>query len=415
MNILYVDHYAGSLSMGMEFRPYYLASEWKKKGHNVRIVTANYAHLRKNNPKNVKEYSVTEVDNVSFQWINTTEYKGNGVSRIISMLQFCWKLYFNSGKIASEFRPDVVIASSTYPMDSYACKKIAKKSNAIYVHEVHDMWPITPIELYGMSPKHPFVRIVQHAEDFFCKNADRVVSILPCAKDYFVEHGMKASRFSYIPNGIDLEDWEHPEPLPEKHMKAIKKAHSEGRLVIAFFGSHTRSYSLDYLLKAISSVDQSKIYVAFVGEGNYKEELIKMAVQLNISKDAYCFLPSINKKAIPSLLSMCDVSYVGAIKNRMFRFGIGMNKLFDAMMGGKPLLYAVDAPNDFAKEYHCGISVPAESVEGLIEGINEFLNMSTDDIKKMGGNGHTAVLNNFTYPVLADKFLDCIHKTKRSK
>ena len=50
MNILYIDHYAGSLSMGMEFRPYYLAREWKKLGHTVRIIGADYSHLRKNNP-----------------------------------------------------------------------------------------------------------------------------------------------------------------------------------------------------------------------------------------------------------------------------------------------------------------------------------------------------------------------------
>ena len=28
MNILYIEHYAGSPEMGMEFRPYYLSKEW---------------------------------------------------------------------------------------------------------------------------------------------------------------------------------------------------------------------------------------------------------------------------------------------------------------------------------------------------------------------------------------------------
>ena len=38
MNILYLEHYAGSPEMGMEFRPYYLAREWVKMGHKVIII-----------------------------------------------------------------------------------------------------------------------------------------------------------------------------------------------------------------------------------------------------------------------------------------------------------------------------------------------------------------------------------------
>lgn len=406
MNILYIDHYAGSLSMGMEFRPYYLAHEWNKQGHNVRIVTASYAHLRNNNPKIKKDFSVSQVDGIEYQWVKTRSYRGNGASRIITMMEFCWKLYLNSKKIANEFKPDMVIASSTYPMDAYAAKRIALESKGKYVHEVHDMWPITPIELYGMSPKHPFIRIVQNAEDFFCKNADKVVSILPCAKDYFVEHGMKPENFIYIANGIELSDWEAPEKLPEHHYNVIKKARDENRFILVFFGSHTRSYSIDYLIKALSKIDQDRVFVAFVGEGNFKNELIQIAEELHISKSAYAFLPSINKKAIPSLLDVCDASYVGAIKNRMFRFGIGMNKLFDAMMGGKPILYAVEAPNDFAKEYNCGISVPAEDVEELKNGLKELMDMELGEREKMGSNGRDAVINNFTYPVLANKFIE---------
>ncbi len=32
MNILLINHYAGSPELGMEFRPYYMAKEWVKMG-----------------------------------------------------------------------------------------------------------------------------------------------------------------------------------------------------------------------------------------------------------------------------------------------------------------------------------------------------------------------------------------------
>lgn len=394
--------------MGMEFRPYYLAREWGKAGHHVRIVGADYSHLRKNNPSIDQSFAVTEVDGVEYQWIKTRTYQGNGVSRIITMMQFCWKLFFHAGKIAGSFKPDIVIASSTYPMDSYAARRIAKHSGGKYIHEVHDMWPITPIELYGMSPKHPFIRIIQHAEDYFCRNADKVVSILPCAKAYFMKHGMDGEKFIYVPNGIDLEDWNHPEKLPDAHSAAIKNAKDQGRFVLVFFGSHTRSYSLDYLVRALSEMDQSRIFAVFVGEGNYKNELEKLAKELSIDREAYIFLPGINKKAIPSLLEMSDASYIGAIKNRMFEFGIGMNKLFDAMMGARPILYAVDAPNDFVREYHCGISIPAENVSELKNGLIALMDQTEEERHQAGENGRKAVLERFVYPVIAEHFISSI-------
>ena len=50
MNILYIEHYAGSPEMGMEFRPYYLSREWTRMGHRVTIIAGDYSHLRKKNP-----------------------------------------------------------------------------------------------------------------------------------------------------------------------------------------------------------------------------------------------------------------------------------------------------------------------------------------------------------------------------
>ena len=46
MNILLVNHYAGTPALGMEYRPYYLAREWVRLGHRVRVVGATFSHVR---------------------------------------------------------------------------------------------------------------------------------------------------------------------------------------------------------------------------------------------------------------------------------------------------------------------------------------------------------------------------------
>ena len=157
MNILYIEHYAGSPDMGMEFRPYYLAKEWCKLGHNVRILAGDYSHLRLKNPEVKRDFQEENIDGIMYNWIKTGFYKGNGVSRALTMFRFVHKIKKKAKWIAENWKPDVIITSSTYPLDTYAgqaIKKYAKRidgKEAVLIHEVHDMWPITLIEIGKMK------------------------------------------------------------------------------------------------------------------------------------------------------------------------------------------------------------------------------------------------------------------------
>ena len=305
-----------------------------------------------------------------------------------------------AGFLATEYKPDVIITSSTYPLDTYAGQKIRKKSSAKLIHEVHDMWPITLIELGGMKRSNPFVQLMQMGENSFCKNSDAVVSLLCNAKEYFIEHGMKPEKFHVVMNGIVVDEWSDPVELPKEHKQTIAKFHEEGKFIICFFGSITKSYAIDYLIDAVRKLNDSRVAVLIVGDGNQKNSLIEKADGM----DSVVFLPKIKKTMIPTLLSSIDCCYVGALRNDMFRFGICMNKLFDSMMSGKPILYAVDAPNNFILDYSCGISVNAEDSDALTTGIKELLQLSPEERGRMGKNGRDAVLEHFTYEKLAKQF-----------
>ena len=225
MNILIINHYAGSPEMGMEFRPYYFAREWIKMGHKVDIIAADYSHLRRINPDVKKDFQQENIDGINYHWIKTGSYKGNGVKRALTMAKFVLKLWIHAGEIIKDIAPDVVIDSSTYPLDTYVGQRIRKKSKkrVKVIHEVHDMWPATLIEVGGMSRKNPFVIAMQLGENSAYKNSDYVVSLLPYAKEYMVQHGMRPDKFVEIVNGIVLADWESPTPLPEEHEEKLRR------------------------------------------------------------------------------------------------------------------------------------------------------------------------------------------------
>lgn len=401
MNILLINHYAGSPEMGMEFRPYYFAREWVKMGHRVCIMAADYSHLRMKNPRISHDFERQVIDNITYCWVKAGRYEKNGVRRALTMFRFVGKLWLRAGRIAKLWKPDVVITSSTYPLDTYAGQRIAGKCRAKLIHEVHDMWPITPVEINGMSKHHPFIMALQLAENSFCRKSDKVVSLLPNAKAYFMAHGMEEKKFVWVPNGIAADEWEKTEDLPEKTRALIEHMRNEHEFLLCFFGSHTKSYALEYLIEAAGAFDYRKIGVVLVGDGSDKKRLAEKSSRY---RNIY-FSDPVPKRCIPSLLEAVDGIYVGAVNNRMFRFGICMNKLFDSMMSGKPILYAVNAPNNYIEQYGCGISVEAENTQALKEGIEKLLCTSGEELRRMGQNGREAVLEHFQYERLAETFL----------
>lgn len=403
MNILLINHYAGSPDMGMEFRPYYFAREWIKMGHKVDIIAADYSHLRRKNPVVTEDFQKEDIDGITYHWIKTNQYEGNGAKRAMTMAKFVSKLWLHSKRIVRELEPDVVICSSTYPLDTFVGQRIKKKSRkkVKLIHEVHDMWPVSPIEIGGMSPHHPFIMAMQMAENSFCRNSDKVVSLLPAAKDYLVEHGMCEDKFVHIANGVVLEDWIKYESLPDEISEHLKRNKEKGKFNLCFFGSIHKTYNLEILIKTVISMNRDDLFVTFVGSGLDKDELKNITA---CHDDKFKFFNAISKKAIPDLFNYIDATFIGIKESQIARFGICMNKLFDSMMGGKPILYMVDAPSNYIKEYNCGISVDGQETEDLQHGIEKLISLSEEQREELGKNGHNAAVKVFNYSSLARQF-----------
>jgi glycosyltransferase involved in cell wall biosynthesis len=248
MNIFLINHYAGSPTMGMEYRPYYLAQEWIKLGHDVTILLANYSHIRQVNPKQDEDLKIEMIDGIRYIWINTPTYDGNGLGRIKNMFAFIQKTLYKASYFTKEFQPNVVIASSTYPSDNYVARKISKLSKAKYIYEVHDLWPLSPMELGGMSKYHPFITTMQHGENFAYRKADAVISMLPKTQEHMKEHGLDLGKWHYIPNGVILDEWQNKEDLNSKTHSKINTIRKKFKKLIAYAGTLGLANALDSLI-----------------------------------------------------------------------------------------------------------------------------------------------------------------------
>ncbi len=403
MNILYIEHYAGSPEMGMEFRPYYLSREWVKMGHKVTIIAGDYSHLRKKNPHVSNDFERTEEDGIEYVWLKTGEYQGNGAKRALTMERFVRKLYMNASKIAKRWKPNVVISSSTYPLDTFPAQRIAKLANAKYIHEVHDMWPATLYEVGGMSRKHPFVVAMQVAEDSAYKHCDKCVSLLPYAEEYMRKHGLEPGKFINIQNGVNEEEWEESEKIPELHEKFFND--HKDYFIVGYFGGHSLSNALDKSLDIAKKMkDDENVIFVFVGDGVEKERLIKRTEDEGIT-NAF-FLPPVSKRAIPDLLKHFCCTYIAGTTTPLYRFGVSPNKMFDSMMAGVPVVCAFDAPDTLVRLYGCGSQCDPGNETEITDAIRALKDMPEKEREIIGEKGRKAILNNFTYKHLASVFCD---------
>jgi len=415
MNILLINHYAGSVRHGMEYRPYYLAREWVRSGHRVTIVASSESHIRSQAPALHGKARLEEtIDGVDYIWLATPPYRGNGGARVRNMAAFVLRLRRDAQRLAASLQPDVVIASSTYPLDIWPAHRIARLAGARLLFELHDLWPLSPMELGGYSRWHPFIMLLQAAENFACRHADAVVSILPKVRTHLEAHGMAPHKLHLVPNGVDPAEWEGnagnaadaASPLPSALDAALDSLRQRGKFVVGYAGTHGISNALDTLLDTAERLRGQPVAFVLVGSGPDKPALVRRAAQLGL--DNVHFFDPVPKAQVPAMLRRFDLAYIGWKRQPLYRFGISPNKLIDYMMAARPVLHAVDAGNDPVLEAGCGLTVAPEDPQAVADGILALLALGADGRAALGQRGRAHALANHTYPVLGQRFLTAL-------
>ena len=393
----------------MEFRPYYLARVWVGMGHNVRILAASFAHTRSVQPDKQPNLTTALIDGVCFQWIDTPRYQGNGIGRIWNMLRFVVSAWRAAPTIVDEFKPDVVIASSTYPMDIWPAHRCARLAKAKLVFEVHDLWPLSPMSLKGISRWHPFIMLVQLAEDTAYRVSDQVVSILPKTLEYMRTRGLDPAKWSHVPNGIALQDYSQKSEMPSDVALDIQNIKRTGLPLIGYAGAHGVANALDTLLDAAILL-RGKAEFILVGKGPEKERLLARIQKEKIHN--MHLLGSIPKQSVPAFLNSIDIAYIGWEPCELYKFGIAPNKLMDYMMAAKPIVHSVNAGNDLVSDSNCGLSVPPNDPIAIVGAIEKLIALPEEDRRTLGKNGQQFVRANLSYEILAGNFIHALQVQK---
>jgi glycosyltransferase involved in cell wall biosynthesis len=407
--VWFINDYAGSPFHGMTFRHYYMAKELQKRGIKPIIISASYSHFMSNHPPiKDKPYLHEKVDMIDYIWLKVMKYKDSrDKKRVFKWFQFCLKLLFLPSSID---KPNTIVCSGSAPMLILPSYFLAKKYGAKLIFEIRDIWPLTLMNMKGYSKYNPLIYIMQKSVNFGFKKSDSIISVLPYTDRYIKTQGISNFNFTYIPNGIFVEELQHPTPLNSETKAKLPK----NKFIIGYTGAMGANDGLDLLIDvAIELKEQSDISFVLIGKGSNKEQLKSRVMDLKLKN--VTILDAIPKKEVQSILAMFDVCYIGWENQEIYKYGISANKIFDYMYAGKPIIHLFNGEGDLISKAKCGLSIKEHKKSLISDAILKLYNSPKKIREEMGIRGKSFVLENHTYNRITDRFIDICNPKRRVK
>jgi glycosyltransferase involved in cell wall biosynthesis len=411
-NVWILNHYAKAPSDAGGTRHFHLAEHLQAHGWQATVIAASVDHATGQQRLAAHEAQRLEtLQGVPFLWINTPGYSGNGGARVRNMLAYTWAV-LRRRTTAALPRPDVVIGSSVHPFAAVAGALLARRYRVPFIFEVRDLWPQTLVDMGRLRDGALTTRTLRLLERWLYRRAARTVVLLPLAWQYIVPLGIAKERVVWIPNGVDLSLFPRSE---------LAEAPGDETFTLMYFGAHGGANGLDNVLQAMAQVAQlpggQNIRLRLIGNGPLKPALIEQAKALGLTNVQ--FESPVPKSQIPTLAAQADAFVIAVLDlPKLYRFGISMNKLFDYLAAGRPILIASAATNNPVAASQAGLTVPPGRSQELANAIVQMANTPLTERQRMGQAGRAYVEQNHGFDQLAQRLaqtLDavCIEAAQR--
>lgn len=387
-----LNHYAVTPDLPGGSRHFDLGRQLLRHGYQVTIFASGFDHGTKTYPKMnpAERLKIEENSGVRFVWVRTPTYRGNDWRRIWNMVSYAIGVLSIAGRFA---RPDVIVGSSMHPFAVLAAWRLSRRFRVPFVFEVRDLWPQTPIDMGSMKATSIPARLLYGWERMMYAAAARVITLLPDAGQYIAGRGMDASKMVWIPNGVDLERFRDVVALDPSSDAARALARNRGKFKVLYAGAHGPTNGLELIVetaRVLSGIDD--VQFLLVGGGSAKPALMQSATRYGLNNIS--FVDPVPKSSIPALLKEADLLLFCLRPLSVYRYGISLNKSYDYLASGKPVLMVGDAAsNSVVSEAGAGIQVPWGDPEECARAILRLRQLPEDVRQVLGSNGRSYVEN----------------------
>ena len=411
-NVWIINQNAVPPKYGSIVRHHNLAKYMDKEKYNVYIISSSAVHNSDFNfITDNKIYQINKIDDVNYIHIRTSQYKGNGLKRVINILQF----YFNTKRARKKLekeigKPDIIYASSPVPTAAVVGLNIAKKSKTKCIVEVRDLWPDSIVSFDVAKKNNILVKILYHIEKKMYIKADKLVFTMAGGKEYlqtkkYIDK-LDLSKVYNINNGVDIERYEYNSK--NFFVNDDEELNDTSTFKILYTGSIRKAYNVKQILELAKKIQDNNwdtVRVFLFGNGNEKPEMIKYCEDNNIHN--VIFRDFVDNKYIPDIMSKCDICLLHGKNVDIFKYGTSQNKMFAYLYSGKPIISSFYNPYELIEKNGCGVTLKNNTLEEYYDAFLKIYNTYTEYKDKYKENDKK-LLAQFDYKELAKQLMKVI-------
>lgn len=286
---------------------------------------------------------------------------------------------------------------------------LAKEGDIPVVADLRELYPES-LKAHKRSMKihQRFLRPIwryKRLEREVIKKVDGLIVESSTAKAHYIE------KFDFDPERVvvsrNVPDLQELETLTAQK-KPIE--YSED-FIITYVGNFTSQRDLRTLLHAISNIneDELSIRLLMVGDGADRERLESLADELGISEIVE-FTGWVSLKRMFDYLAVSDIGISLCEKGNKDSECAIPNKIFQYMYMRVPVIAGnLNAMKEVIDKTDAGIVIPPENPEQLAQAIRKLYH-SRDLVKRLGNNGHEAVVNEYNFAKEGSSLIEIYQK-----
>lgn len=399
MKIVYFYQYFSTPNGSWGTRVYEFAKEWVKKGHQVTVVSCIYS---KSDLKSEKFIEDQYFDGIHVKVLKIKiDNKQSFIKRVWTFILYS----ILSSYYALTLSADIVIASSgpiTVGLPGLVAKYIRGQK---LIFETRDLWPDGAIEL-GIIKKS-WIKAIAYWFESKCYNAASFIITLSPGMTENIKRRFGLLNIDDITNAANIEVFSTPAQFPSSILAPKSYAIYTGNI-----GMVNNSHWLFKAAKILKLRAREDIFILLIGEGQQKEELIKLAREENVTNFiAIGLMPKIELVAYIQQAFVCLVP----LKATPVLDTSSPNKFFESLAAGIPVIQNTQGwIKNFILENDVGFTLDPNDPEQLADKLI-WMKDNPDKTSKMGINGLLTAKRFFDKNQLADKMLNILKKVHDSK
>ncbi|MDK0871760.1 glycosyltransferase family 4 protein [Clostridium perfringens] len=374
-----------------------LAEDFVEYGLEVDVLTTKNAYREEK--QDLGKYEIYRGINIK-RVFSTEGNRDSKIGRLLNYITFTTSVFFN---LLFKKNYDKILFVSNPPLVPFIGYLIKKLRGKNYIYLVHDIYPDVAEKLGVIKKGSIISKVMNYMNKKIYTNAERIIALGKDMKRVIADKGVDEEKIEIVTNWADSRvNYEK-----EVDKNFYKKYRLENKFNILYTGNISKVHAIDTIVEVAKILkNEEDIMFTFVGDGNRKQDLIKLKEKedlRNIQLENYMFGEEYNN------LLNCANLFITTLQQGIEGLGVP-SKTYTYMSVAKPLIAVMSEDSEIGSmvnQYNLGKQFNNKECNNIAEFILELKN-NNELYNEISKNVRNKFSNEYERKKVTNKFFNII-------